>query len=413
MIVDLEYKNGFSISVDVDLILGRSAYVHIKIASIKGKARLQFTRHPFTHWSFAFIEEPLIDFAATSQFDGRQIPQLTTLILNQLRRSIRRKHTLPNYKVRFKPFFDPVYNQSLYKTFIDEILSKTGANKKADAESTTPSDARSPLNLSNDSNASSNSADNSSSSIQLLKEKLDENLNTDPKKTSNERPESKLKLNLNSSYNKSVVTSIQYRKLCDKLGYDLTSVGQLVVSLKLCDRLPESLYSLNMQTALQSQTANPQSAFPNTAQLPKSNSNQMLAQLEDKCSIFITLSVDSLSMKSLMEKQICKEHWPLIELELTRENINQSLGLSYVEIFFINKTEIAVQKVFPNSLASSVDFKPYDIIFSLNQVRITSIKQLNKSIQKAGINAKLKFVVQRPCIIMSNKIKTSALYRKG
>ena len=56
VIVDLEYTNGFSISVDADLIFGRSAYVHIKIVSIKGKARLQFTRTPFTHWSFSFVE---------------------------------------------------------------------------------------------------------------------------------------------------------------------------------------------------------------------------------------------------------------------------------------------------------------------------------------------------------------------
>ena len=56
VIIDLEYKNGFQLSVDADLILGRSAYVHIKIVSIKGKARIQFTRQPFTHWSFSFIE---------------------------------------------------------------------------------------------------------------------------------------------------------------------------------------------------------------------------------------------------------------------------------------------------------------------------------------------------------------------
>ncbi|RNA17385.1 PDZ domain-containing 8 [Brachionus plicatilis] len=56
VIVDFEYKNGFSISVDADLIFGKSAFVHIKVVLIKGKIRLQFTRQPFTHWSFAFIE---------------------------------------------------------------------------------------------------------------------------------------------------------------------------------------------------------------------------------------------------------------------------------------------------------------------------------------------------------------------
>lgn len=56
VIVDLEYENGFSISIDADLIWGKSAYIHVKIASLKGRARIQFTRHPFTHWNFSFVE---------------------------------------------------------------------------------------------------------------------------------------------------------------------------------------------------------------------------------------------------------------------------------------------------------------------------------------------------------------------
>lgn len=56
VLVDIEYKNGFSISVDAELILGKSAYVHIKVVLIKGRIRLQFSRQPFTHWSFAFVE---------------------------------------------------------------------------------------------------------------------------------------------------------------------------------------------------------------------------------------------------------------------------------------------------------------------------------------------------------------------
>lgn len=60
ILVDIEYTNGFSISIDADLILGKSAYVHVKIASLKGKARIQFTRHPFTHWSFSFVEVTIV-----------------------------------------------------------------------------------------------------------------------------------------------------------------------------------------------------------------------------------------------------------------------------------------------------------------------------------------------------------------
>lgn len=62
ILLDIEYRNGFSISVDADLILGKSAYVHIKVALIKGKVRLQFSRQPFTHWSYAFVEVTFFSF---------------------------------------------------------------------------------------------------------------------------------------------------------------------------------------------------------------------------------------------------------------------------------------------------------------------------------------------------------------
>jgi hypothetical protein len=75
VLVDLEYENGFSISIDADLILGKSAYVHVKIVSLKGKARLQFTRHPFTHWSFSFIEvnDPIVYLGVISKLFKNQI----------------------------------------------------------------------------------------------------------------------------------------------------------------------------------------------------------------------------------------------------------------------------------------------------------------------------------------------------
>ena len=153
--------------------------------------------------------------------------------------------------------------------------------------------------------------------------------------------------------------------------------------------------------------------------MPKSASSNQLSSIQviseqtlPACKVYFTVSVDAVSMTTLMSKQICKEHWPLIEFELTRTSINQSLGLSYVETFFINKTEVVIQKVFPNSLAASssnnITLRPYDIIHSLNNVRVTSIKQLNKLLQKAGTTtSKLKFAIQRPCILLNKTILTS------
>lgn len=69
-------------------------------------ARLQFTRKPYTHWSLCFLGDPVIDFDIETQFQGRQMQSnVTSLISNQIRKAIRRKHTLPNYKLRYKPFF--------------------------------------------------------------------------------------------------------------------------------------------------------------------------------------------------------------------------------------------------------------------------------------------------------------------
>ncbi|KAM4636163.1 PDZ domain-containing protein 8 [Discoglossus pictus] len=103
--VELEYNGGFHLAIDVDLVFGKSAYLFVKLSRVLGRLRLVFTRLPFTHWSFCFLEDPLIDFEVQSQFEGRPMSQLTSIIVNQLKKVIKRKHTLPNYKIRYKPFF--------------------------------------------------------------------------------------------------------------------------------------------------------------------------------------------------------------------------------------------------------------------------------------------------------------------
>ena len=101
--VDIEYNGGFHLAIDVELVFGKSAYLFVKMRRVVGRLRLQFTRMPFSHWSFSFLEDPLVDFEVKSQFEGRPLPQLTSIIVNQLKRVIKKKHTLPNYKIRWVP----------------------------------------------------------------------------------------------------------------------------------------------------------------------------------------------------------------------------------------------------------------------------------------------------------------------
>uniref|UniRef100_A0A8C5P5G2 PDZ domain-containing protein 8 n=1 Tax=Jaculus jaculus TaxID=51337 RepID=A0A8C5P5G2_JACJA len=110
---DVEYAGGFHLAIDVDLVFGKSAYLFVKLSRVVGRLRFVFTRVPFTHWFFSFVEDPLIDFEVRSQFEGRPMPQLTSIIVNQLKKVIKRKHTLPSYKIRFKPFFPHQTSQGL------------------------------------------------------------------------------------------------------------------------------------------------------------------------------------------------------------------------------------------------------------------------------------------------------------
>lgn len=97
---EVEYSGGFHLAIDVDLVFGKSAYLFVKLSRVVGRLRFVLTRVPFTHWFFSFAEDPLIDFEVRSQFEGRPMPQLTSIIVNQLKKIIKRKHTLPSYKIR-------------------------------------------------------------------------------------------------------------------------------------------------------------------------------------------------------------------------------------------------------------------------------------------------------------------------
>ncbi|XP_060561588.1 PDZ domain-containing protein 8-like [Ruditapes philippinarum] len=46
-----------------------------------------------------------MEFNVDSRFNGRPIPQISSLIVNQIKRTIRKKHVLPSYKMRYKPLF--------------------------------------------------------------------------------------------------------------------------------------------------------------------------------------------------------------------------------------------------------------------------------------------------------------------
>ncbi|XP_026847112.1 PDZ domain-containing protein 8 [Drosophila persimilis] len=106
LLLDINYVGNFSTSIDADMVLGKKGSITLKVKHLSGMARLQFTRKPYTHWSLSFLGDPELILDIESKYQGRQMQSnITNLISNQIRKAVRRKHTLPNYKLRYKPFF--------------------------------------------------------------------------------------------------------------------------------------------------------------------------------------------------------------------------------------------------------------------------------------------------------------------
>ncbi|XP_071530417.1 uncharacterized protein Pdzd8 [Panulirus ornatus] len=102
IMVEVEYNGGIQLAIDASSRLSKTAMVKIKVVHLSGNGRLQFSRHPFTHWSFSFYEEPQVEFEVYSSL-GLHIPRFNSIIVSQLRGILKRKHTLPYFKLRGPP----------------------------------------------------------------------------------------------------------------------------------------------------------------------------------------------------------------------------------------------------------------------------------------------------------------------
>ncbi|VDK81417.1 unnamed protein product [Litomosoides sigmodontis] len=113
LLVDVDYSGGFQCSVDVSMLFGRFAQLSIKLTRLSGKIRLKLTRDPFTHWVFAFVDMPTLEFQIDSRWQGKQVKHLIPIITQNFRRMVQRKHVWPNYKIRYRPLFpNPLYQPS-------------------------------------------------------------------------------------------------------------------------------------------------------------------------------------------------------------------------------------------------------------------------------------------------------------
>jgi hypothetical protein len=91
------------------------------VSRLEGEVNLRFSRQPFSHWAFAFCRPPLLDFDIKSRVQGRSFRHVTQLVAAQIQKLIQKKHTLPRYRIRYKPFFRKP----------DQTLFESAASKQA------------------------------------------------------------------------------------------------------------------------------------------------------------------------------------------------------------------------------------------------------------------------------------------
>ena len=147
---DIRYAGEFYVSLDVNLPIGQDAFVFIRMRQLVGNIEIKFSRQPYTHWSVAFTNEPQTVIDAVTQVHGKAVPQLANIIVARIKRTIRRRHVLPNFKIRYPPFFSKP--QSILSS-----VPRSMEKKLNDFSQTTTFDAHvasySRLPHSNDSNA--------------------------------------------------------------------------------------------------------------------------------------------------------------------------------------------------------------------------------------------------------------------
>lgn len=103
LLLQIEYRGNFALSMDISAMLGQELSLSVSVSRLVGEVRFQFTRIPFTHWSICFIRDPTIDFKVDPVFRGRPLSHIVTLIMAQIRRTIRKRHVFPAFKLRFRP----------------------------------------------------------------------------------------------------------------------------------------------------------------------------------------------------------------------------------------------------------------------------------------------------------------------
>ncbi|CAK9292867.1 unnamed protein product [Gordionus sp. m RMFG-2023] len=413
-----KWGKGFIMTLDADLsLVGRVAasQVTINIAELRGPVRLRFSRLPYTHWSFMFLKDPLMNINVDCILRNKHLPQIASIIASQIKKSIKKRHTFPHYKIRLKPFF--------HTTGSSPINSPDLSTSNRQSDINPPEIINENIKVVRENS-------------EVSKEQAD-TANYPPKPTSNvsssgggrlfgnlktklmgggvrRRNKALTKSNGISVINEETTSLLEYNSIINKGDLDEsvnTKLDQDKANIRVDNENMLSGKSLLVEprfiVAEKDKEEIQKTPIP-LILLGRLNISiievcRLLPNLPENSSVYLTISLGEKSLKNMNDDAMTKfraTHWKAYHKYLVR-NLGQTSGFFCKQQFVIEKGEmcIVIDGVLANSPAQLIDLRKGDVIISLNGHIPSNSRQANKIINQFFYNtkntSKLSIVAER------------------
>ena len=90
-------------------LVHKSITVQIKVCKVAGRMRIRLSRDPSPHWYASFIDKPQLDIRISTGWATRYASTIEDFFSRHLENMIMRRHVIPEFKVRYSPFFSSEY----------------------------------------------------------------------------------------------------------------------------------------------------------------------------------------------------------------------------------------------------------------------------------------------------------------
>ena len=120
--VNLAEREPFQISTvaQITKLVHKTLTIQIKVCKVVGRMRMRLSRTPSPHWYASFIDKPQLDIRISTGWSSSYAKRIEDFFSRHLENMIMRRHVVPEFKVRYAPFFSNAY--FAFKTPFDDCF---------------------------------------------------------------------------------------------------------------------------------------------------------------------------------------------------------------------------------------------------------------------------------------------------